>query len=153
VPVVIDLDLASRPDDPLFARGTHIIASAEALRATTGEGDLGKGLKRLADHLSGFLAVTDGANGLYWQDDGALHHMPAFAVSAIDTLGAGDAFHGAFALALAEGRAIEAALRFASAAAALKCTRFGGAAGAPTRREVDIFLTGQAPAGTSSAGE
>jgi sugar/nucleoside kinase (ribokinase family) len=51
-----------------------------------------------------------------------------FPVKAIDTLGAGDVFHGAFALALAEGRDVAAALRFATAAAGLKCTRLGGAA-------------------------
>ncbi len=66
--------------------------------------------------------------------------MPAFAVKAIDSLGAGDTFHGAFTLAIAEGRDLAAALRFASAAAALKCTHFGGAAGSPRRAEVDAFL-------------
>ena len=81
--------------------------------------------------MPGFLAVTDGPNGVYWLENGALRHMPAFAVKAIDSLGAGDAFHGAFTLALAEGRDLAGALRFASAAAALKCTHFGGAAGSP----------------------
>src|SRR5438094_413377 len=55
-------------------------------------------------------------------------------------LAAGDVFHAAFALALAEGRAEAEALRFASAAAALKCTRFGGIVGAPTRAEVEHLL-------------
>jgi sugar/nucleoside kinase (ribokinase family) len=140
IPVVIDLDLAARPDDPLLALGTHVIASAEALRGTTGETDIGAGLNRLAAHNGGFLGVTDGANGVYWREGGALRHMPAFSVKAIDTLGAGDAFHGAFTLALAEGRDVIGALRFASATAALKCTRFGGAAGAPRRADVDAFL-------------
>jgi sugar/nucleoside kinase (ribokinase family) len=140
IPVVIDLDLAGRPNDPLLALGTHVIASAEALRATTGEQELGAGLDRLAEHNAGFLGVTDGERGVHWREDGALRHLPAFAVTAIDTLGAGDAFHGGFTLALAEGRDIAGALRFASAAAALKCTRFGGAAGAPKRDEVDAFL-------------
>jgi sulfofructose kinase len=69
--------------------------------------------------------------------------MPAFAVEAVDTLGAGDTFHGAFALALAEGRDIQAAMRFAAAAAAIKCTRFGGIEGAPLRGEVEAFLAGR----------
>jgi len=64
-------------------------------------------------------------------------------VKAIDTLGAGDAFHGAFTLAIAEGRDLIGALRFASAAAALKCTHFGGAAGSPKHAEVDEFLRRQ----------
>ncbi len=68
---------------------------------------------------------------------------PAFQVKAIDSLGAGDAFHGAFTLALAEGRALTDVLRFACATAALKCTHFGGAAGAPNRAEVEDFLKTQ----------
>ena len=59
---------------------------------------------------------------------------------AVDTLGAGDALHGGFVLALAEGRGEAAALRFAAAVAGLKCTRMGGSAGLPTRAEVDAFV-------------
>ena len=58
----------------------------------------------------------------------------------MDTLGAGDAFHGGFALALAEGQSEVAAMRFGAAAAGLKCSRLGGSAGAPTRAEVEKFL-------------
>ena len=141
IPVVIDLDQATRADDPLFNLGTHLISSAEALHGITGLTDYGAGLKRLAEHVGGFLAVTDGPNGIYWLDAGNVRHMPAFQVNAIDTLGAGDAFHGGFTLALAEGRDLEAAMRFASATAALKCTKFGGTTGgAPTRAEVETFL-------------
>jgi sugar/nucleoside kinase (ribokinase family) len=55
-------------------------------------------------------------------------------------LGAGDVFHGAFALAITEKQELRQALRFASAAAALKCTRFGGAFAAPQRIEVEELL-------------
>jgi sugar/nucleoside kinase (ribokinase family) len=140
IPIVIDLDLATKPDDPLLKLGTHVVSSAEALHGTTGVSDYGAGLQRLAEHISGFLAVTDGPNGVYWLDGGALRHMPAFKMKAIDSLAAGDAFHGAFTLALAEGRNLQDAMRFASATAALKCTHFGGAAGAPQRAEVEEFL-------------
>ena len=118
----------------------HVVSSAEALHGTTGLSDYGAGLQCLAEHISGFLAATDGPNGVYWLDHGSLRHLPAFKVKAIDSLGAGDAFHGAFTLALAEGRALTDAMRFASAAAALKCTHFGGGAGAPQRAEVEEFL-------------
>ena len=140
IPIVIDLDQASKPDDPLLQLGTHVVSSAEALHGTTGLSDYGAGLQRLAEHLTGFLAVTDGPNGVYWRDNGTLRHLPAFKVKAIDSLGAGDAFHGGFTLALAEGRALGDAMRFASATAALKCTHFGGGAGAPRRAEVEEFL-------------
>jgi sugar/nucleoside kinase (ribokinase family) len=140
IPIVIDLDQATRVDDPLLALGTHVVSSAEALYGTTGLKDFGAGLKKLAEHLSCFLAITDGPNGIYWLDQGEVRHMPAFKVKVIDSLGAGDAFHGAFTLALAEGRDLNDILRFASATAALKCTKFGGASGAPQRAEVEAFL-------------
>jgi sugar/nucleoside kinase (ribokinase family) len=140
IPVVIDLDQATRVDDPLLALGTHVVASTEALRTTTGIADCGAGLQRLAEQLKCFLAVTDGPNGIYWLDAGHVRYMPAFKIEAIDSLGAGDAFHGAFTLALAEGRDLADAMRFAGATAALKCTKFGGASGAPYRAEVEAFL-------------
>jgi sulfofructose kinase len=143
IPVVIDLDQATKLDDPLLALGTHVVASAEALRATTGLNDYAAGLKRLAEHVGGFLAITDGPTGVYWLDHGSVRHMPAFKVKVIDSLGAGDAFHGAFTLGLAEGRNLIDTMRFASATAALKCTKFGGASGAPQRAEVDEFLKQQ----------
>lgn len=102
--------------------------------------DIGAGLAQLSAHNPGLLAVTDGPNGVTWREGENLRHLQAFQVEAIDSLGAGDAFHGAFALALAEGRDLAEAMRFAAATAALKCTRFGGAAGAPTRDEVEAFL-------------
>jgi sulfofructose kinase len=144
IPLVIDLDQATKPDDPLLKLGTHLIASSEGLQGTTGTGDFAASLRTLAAHNAGFVAATDGANGVYWLERGELRHMPAFVVTAIDTLGAGDIFHAGFSLALAEGRTLTEALRFASAAAALKCTRFGGAASAPMRAEVDAFLAQRA---------
>ena len=140
IPIVVDLDQATKPDDPLLRLATHLVSSQEALRGTTRLDDYGAGLKKLAEYNSGFLAVTDGPNGIYWLEGGNVRHIPAFKVKVVDTLGAGDAFHGGFTLALAEGRALEDCLRFASATAALKCTKFGGTAGAPTRIEVEEFL-------------
>jgi sulfofructose kinase len=140
IPVLIDLDQATSLDDPLLALGSHVVSSAEALRGTTGLDDFGAGLKRLAEHIGGFLAITDGPNGVYWLEQQNLRHLPAFEVKAIDSLGAGDAFHGAFILGIAEGHELIELMRFASATAALKCTRFGGASGAPVRAEVEAFL-------------
>jgi len=61
-------------------------------------------------------------------------------VSAVDTLAAGDVWHGALALRLGEGMDVANAARFANAAAALKCTRPGGRRGAPTRKELADLL-------------
>ena len=140
IPIVIDLDQATRVDDPLLTLGTHVVSSAEALFGMTGLKDYEGALKKLAGHLPGFVAITDGPKGVYWLDGGELRHLPAFKVKVINSLGAGDAFHGGFTLALVEGRPLPDIMRFASATAALKCTKFGGVSGAPTRAEVDAFL-------------
>ncbi len=148
IPVVLDGDRAAEPSDPLFDIASHVVFSSEALRATTGLSDPGAALGVIATHIRGFLAVTNGPEDIFWLEDGAPRRMPAFAIAAIDTLGAGDVFHGAFALALAEGRDPVAAMRFGAASAALKCTRFGGIAGAPHRAEVEAFLAAQPAAGS-----
>jgi len=145
IPVVLDADKPTRATDALLGTATHVIFSAEGLRATAATDDLGSGLARIAANHSGFLAVTDGANGMLRLDAGspAPRRMTAFPIQQIDTLGAGDVFHGAFALALAEGRDETAAMRFAAAAAAIKCSRFGGITGAPKRAEVEGLLAAQ----------
>jgi len=86
---------------------------------------------------------SNGPDDAMWMEVGAVRRLPVFGVTAIDTLGAGDAFHGGFALALAEGHDPVAAMRFGAATAALKCTRFGGISGTPDRAEVEAFLEGQ----------
>ncbi|MGB8430950.1 MAG: PfkB family carbohydrate kinase [Pseudolabrys sp.] len=140
IPIVIDLDQATKLDDPLLALGTHVVASTEALFGMTESNDYEDALKTLSTHLSSFVAITDGPKGVYWLEGGELRHLPAFNVDVIDSLGAGDAFHGGFTLALVEGRPLPDILRFASATAALKCTKFGGASGAPMRADVEAFL-------------
>jgi sulfofructose kinase len=89
------------------------------------------------------MLATDGARGTFWLESGEISHLPAHEVKVVDTLGAGDVFHGALALAVAEGQAMCDAVAFASAAAAIKVTRFGGRAGAPTRAEVEHLLRTQ----------
>ena len=77
---------------------------------------------------------------MLWLDNGELRQVPAYHVEVVDTLGAGDTFHGAFTLMLAEGLGERPAMRFAAATAALKCTRYGGISSAPRRAEVEAFL-------------
>ncbi len=140
IPVVLDADRPTVEEDPLFGIPTHVVFSAECLRETTGEADLGIALLRMAPRTKAFLAVSNGPNPVRYIAEGSLRTLPVFRVDAIDTLAAGDVFHAGFALALAEGRGEVEALRFGAAAAALKCTRFGGSMGAPARAEVDALL-------------
>ena len=97
----------------------------------------------MAPRTEAFLAVSDGPGPVRYIAEGAVRTMPVFKIEAIDTLAAGDVFHAGIALALAEGRDAVAAMRFGAAAAALKCTRFGGSMGAPKRAEVEAFLAKQ----------
>jgi sugar/nucleoside kinase (ribokinase family) len=143
VPIVMDADKPIQLDDPLLALATHVIFSAASLKSTIDHGDLTVGLRQAHAKLNRFVAVTDGSHGALWCERGEVRATPAFPIVAVDTLAAGDIFHGAFALALMEGRDANAAMRFAAAAAALKCLRFGGSASAPTRVELDAFLRRQ----------
>ena len=143
IPIVLDADRPTVEDDPLFGIPTHVIFSGECLRATTGLDDLSAGLQRMAARTKAFLAVSDGPGAVRYLAGGAVRTMPVFKIEAVDTLAAGDVFHAGIALALAEGRDTVSAMRFGAAAAGLKCTRFGGSMGAPTREEVDAFLARQ----------
>jgi len=91
--------------------------------------------------------VTRGERGCEWLSadaPGALRHLPAFATQAVDTTGAGDSFHGAFTLMIAEGLDLPAALRYAAAAAAVKVGRLG-ARSMPARTDVEAFLAARGP--------
>ena len=142
--VVLDADKPMGLTDELLTLATHIVFSADGLRATAQTEDLVTALEVVAGHTDAFVAVTDGPREMQWLEQGSLRCLPAFAVEAVDTLAAGDVFHGAFALALAEGVNPGGAMRFAAAAAAIKCSRVGGGAGAPDRAEVDAFLSAHA---------
>ena len=81
-----------------------------------------------------------GEQGCYYYDGQAAIHSPAFQVTARDTTAAGDTFNAGLAVALAEGKDIGEALRFANAAAAISVTRLGAQASIPSRAEVEEFL-------------
>ncbi len=123
----------------LLTAATHVAFSEIGLEEQTGLKDMRQALASFAPGCS-WLAVTAGERGVWVCDHGEIRHVPAFEVPVVDTLGAGDVWHGAFALALAERQPEIQAVRFANAAAAIKCTRFGGRKGAPTRAEVEQFL-------------
>jgi sugar/nucleoside kinase (ribokinase family) len=142
IPVVIDVDSAMSMREGLLTASSHLIFSSEALQATADIADDAAALQKLAKITPSFLAGTRGSQGTVWLDPNgsALRQTAAFPVHTVDTLGAGDVFHGAFALAMTEKQDIQEALRFASAAAAIKCTRFGGAFACPQRSEVEALL-------------
>jgi ribokinase len=86
------------------------------------------------------VVVTLGAEGAQWVTRAGSGYVPGYPVNVVDTVGAGDAFCAGLAVALAEGKPIEAALVFANAAGAVSVTRRGAASSMPYRQEVDAFL-------------
>lgn len=120
----------------LVPLATHAVFSDQGLLAFAKTDDLETALRRVSATHDGHVGASCGPAGYIWIEDGALRRVPAPKVDVVDTLSAGDVFHGALALMLAEGRPMEAAARFACVAASIKCTRFGGRLGCPTREEV-----------------
>ena len=143
LPTLVDLDTG--PQDvllKLFHNADMAIASADGARVLTGESDPFAAVKAMGRQHPGLVAVTTGEDGAFWRAPmgDRINHVRPRRVEAVDTLAAGDVFHGAFALRIAEGANYFDALEFAAVAAAIKCTRFGGRLGAPTRAEVEAML-------------
>ncbi|MDQ0720531.1 ribokinase [Paenibacillus sp. W4I10] len=86
------------------------------------------------------LFITEGSKGVRYFDGTEEILVPTYKVEAIDTTGAGDTFNAAFAVALAEGKALQDSIRFANRAASLSVTKFGAQGGMPTRDEVEESL-------------
>lgn len=96
--------------------------------------------ERLRARGVGAVVITLGARGAFVASDHLSQRVPGFRVRPVDTVAAGDVFNGALAVALAEGRPLLEAVRFANAAAALSVTRPGAQASAPRRAEIERFL-------------
>lgn len=140
VPSLIDADIAPVEIGDLVQLATYAVFSERGLENVSGEGDLEAGLRKVAGQGGTLAAVTAGEKGSYWLESGRLMHCPAEQIEALDTCGAGDVFHGAFAVAMVEQMEMVAAMRFAAATAALKCLRFGGSTGVPERAAVDQLI-------------
>ncbi len=140
IPGVVDCDHDPTEAPGILEAASHVVFAEATLLTYTGTDNVEAGLRLAATELGCWVAATAGARGTSWLEDGALMHRPAVPVTAVDTLGAGDVFHGAFALRLAAGDSVVGAIEVAGAAAALKCTRFGGRAGIPTRDELAEFM-------------
>lgn len=139
IPMVLDAGSVHGGTVELARAVDFLIASEKFARDFTGESDPVKAVAKLAE-TAPFAAVTLGARGCVWRGREGAGALPAIPVDAVDTTGAGDIFHGAFALEIARGAKPVAALELASAAAALGCAKLGARAGIPTRKELDAFL-------------
>lgn len=93
----------------------------------------------LVSHGVERVVITMGSAGAYLYEEGKGVLIPACKVSAVDTTAAGDVYNGALCAALAEGRSLQDALKFATKASAISVTRVGAQPSVPTREEVDNF--------------
>jgi len=118
----------------------YLIASEKFARQFSGTDDLQSALQLMTEK-SACAVITSGENGLIWSRRGVNGNMDAFIVNTIDTTGAGDAFHGAFAFGLSQEMAWEPLLRYASAAGALTCTSLGARAALPNAHQVEQLLS------------
>lgn len=113
------------------------------LAALTGEGDLDEAGEKLLALGIGKVILKAGPEGAFLIEKNGIRHFPGFHVDPVDTTAAGDAFNGALAVALAEGRSLEDAIIWANAAGALATTRKGAQPSLPRREEVVALIHDQ----------
>ncbi len=128
-PGVLDAEQPVCKDAVIMA--SHVAFSLQGLENFTNTSSIKKALKIVKDFANNFSCVTDGSNGVYYLEAGELINIKPPKIKAIDTLGAGDVWHGAFTLAISLDYSILNACKFANNAASKKCENFGGINGAP----------------------
>ncbi len=124
--------------EDIFAVADYVVPCAEFLDAgelKLGHAPLKKKILQLNKRVHGSLIVTHGEHGAYYPAEDRLYQVAVPAVNAVDTIGAGDNFHAAFALALAKGYDLQRAVSFSVAVASLSCREYGGRKGVPTMNE------------------
>ncbi|WP_084783798.1 ribokinase [Paenibacillus sp. FJAT-26967] len=95
---------------------------------------------RSKEELDGKLIVTKGSQGVSIHEGDKEINIPAYRIDVVDTTGAGDAFNGGLAVALAKGTHLREACKFGNAVAALSTTKLGAQTGMPTAQEVEKFI-------------
>lgn len=143
VPVLLNPAPIAPHDPEILDLPTVIVANEveAALLAPNSHGDHGQHALHLSGASGRLAVVTLGEAGAVFAVSGETGSQEAFSVEAVDSVGAGDAFCGALAVALAGGQSAKDAVRFASAAGAIAVTRPGATGGLPTLDELASFLS------------
>jgi sulfofructose kinase len=128
IPTVLDAGSLHEGTEMLMDRVDYLVCSEKFAKQYAG--DEYTALNRLSE-VAPTVVITLGERGLIWQQGNGQGALAAYPITAVDTTGAGDAFHGAFAAALAIGMDWQTLLRYASAAGALCCTQMGARLGLP----------------------
>ncbi len=138
--VMIDAERVREGTRELLPLCDLIVVSQRFGREATGVAEPWEAARALHSSYGRMALVTCGAEGSWCAHEGELFHTPAFEVEPVDTTGAGDVFHGALLYALLRDNPLRAAIRYASAAAALSCRSLGGRGSLPTVGEVEAML-------------
>lgn len=140
--IILDAGSLHRGTEALLDHVEYLVCSEDFAAQLSGKDSHDEALGDLYRHAPN-VVITLGEKGLVWMTRHGSGRLPAFPVAAFDTTGAGDAFHGAFAVCIARQVAWDETLRTASAVAALSCTRMGARPGIPRSAEVIDFLAEQ----------
>lgn len=146
VPTILNPAPAAALDDAMLALCDYLTpneSEAEGLTGlkVTGLAEAQAAADALLDRGVGAVVITLGANGALYRDRSRSVHVPAVSAGpVVETTGAGDAFNGGFAVALAEGRDVVEAVRFGCATAGISVTRAGAARSMPARAEIEALL-------------
>ena len=141
IPRVLDADagdIAALKE--LVPLANHVIFSERGLSLFTKGLELGEGLRFASQFTDGVVGVTLGNKGSLFLQNDKIHEFLAPKIIPIDTNGAGDVFHGAYALALGRGLTFMDSAKYACAAATLRCSKTGGWQQLPTHSEVMHLL-------------
>lgn len=128
------------------ALADHLLVSQECAAELLGRDEPEAALARLRHTADQVVGITLGPDGLLLDDGEGVVHVPAPRVEAVDTTGAGDVFHGAYATGLARGMGPRAAGAYGVAVAAMACRAFGSRAGIPTDADARAFMREAMPA-------
>lgn len=139
IPTVLDAGSVHEGTRLLAPRVDYLVTSEKFSRDFTGEDDPVTAAHKLHRYAPN-VVITRGRQGLVWHNAAGGGCLQAYPVRAVDTTGAGDCFHGAFATGLAKAMGWQDLLRYASASAALCCTGYGGRNAIPTDAAVREFL-------------
>lgn len=141
VPVMMDAGTMREGSKDLVSLVDILVASETFAEPMIGKGaDPREALKALKALGPRHVVITLGEKGSVGMDEAGIYRQPAFPVDAVDTTGAGDVYHGAYIYAMLQGLDMQGCMRFASAAAALKCLHVGAQPGIPSLGEVMKFL-------------
>ena len=113
-----------------------MVFSYQGLKSFTGIDNIERALKTFAQKTEFQTLVTNGEHGCYYIQDKMIKNIPAIKIKAVDTLAAGDVWHGAFLFKLVKRSSLINSIEFANYIASLKCKKFGGSSGAPFLSEL-----------------